>query len=188
MRLSSERPRPRAHQSATFACDLSPYSASGVMRCLGAVATCSIVPGAAPLRLKRTKAGGFAPLLHTWAQLVRAKVRLRRPAAAWLAEFCAALTVENVGMGASRHKLPFHASSNPIIQLMQAPSTLICDRSSYSWYIKLCSRIGHPIGVQLPKITAPSLKYCSIICPCCSIISPRLLRFAQVVALFMNAP
>jgi hypothetical protein len=45
------------------------------------------VPGAAPLRPKRTGtsqlAGGFALLPHTRAQLVRARLRLRRTAAAW---------------------------------------------------------------------------------------------------------
>jgi hypothetical protein len=49
---------------------------------------------------------------------------------------------------------PFHAwtMSDPIIQLMQAPSTLICDTSSYSWHIELCSRTSHPICRQLPEI------------------------------------
>jgi hypothetical protein len=49
-----------------------------------------------------------------------------------------------------------------------APSTLTCDRSSYSWHVKLCSRIVHSISVQLPEVTAPSLQS-----PHCSIISPR---------------
>jgi hypothetical protein len=124
-------------------------------------------------------------------QLVRAKVCLRCTAEAWLADILRCPNSQNcwrwalAGASGSFVLEPrwlLLALSNLAIELLQAPLTLACIRSSYSWQIELCSRIAHPIGVQLPEINAPSLQS-----PYCSITSPRLLRFEPVEILLTKA-
>jgi hypothetical protein len=138
--------------------------------------------------------GGFAILLHTTAKVVRAKVHLRRTAAAWLAGFCTILTAGKVGDGCFQaqgwvpcwsHSGHFSAWTTPdkIIPLMQALPTRTCYRSSDSWHIELCPSTSYPIRAHMPEIAVPSLQSSNGI----SSSSSCLLRIAQVAIVLKNA-